>query len=331
MGSLSIVMPVFNEEATLPALYERLCAVSDPLTLWTTEFLFVDDGSDDGSGALIRSWMLRDPRVRLISLSRNFGHQTAITCGLDATEADVVVTMDADLQDPPEVIPRLLESWSTGSMVVYARRRTRNDESYFKRASAAAFYRLINLLSDVEIPCDVGDFRLLDRRVVLELRKLRESSRYVRGMVAWVGFRHDFVDYDRDGRAAGSTAYTMRRMLRLAADGLTSFSDTPLRLVRWLGFAITGLAFALLAYTMVGKLVQPSGSVPGYATLVGVVTLGCGVQMLSLGVIGDYVGRAYRQVKGRPLYVVAEDARGFTLPTPSHEAGLLCPVPADAP
>ncbi len=320
MGRLTVVMPVYDEVDNLPELYGRLRAMSARLEHWQVELVFVDDGSADGSGDLIRSWMITDPDIRLIALSRNFGHQTALTCGLDAAEGDVVVTMDSDLQDPPEAIPLLLESWRKGSMVVHARRRSRADESAFKRWSAGAFYRFVNAVSEVEMPVDVGDFRLLDRRVVLELRKLRETSRYLRGMVAWVGFSQDVVDYDRDGRSRGTTSYTLPRMLRLAADAVTGFSEAPLRLVRTLGFAVTGLAFALLVYTAVGKALHPHASVPGYATLVGVLCLVSGVQMLCLGVLGEYIGRLYRHAKGRPLYVVAEDLRGFPQPVTAAPA-----------
>ncbi|MHB8339670.1 MAG: glycosyltransferase family 2 protein [Mycobacteriales bacterium] len=308
MKRLSIVAPVYNEEGNLPEFYRRIRRLTSRLTGWDVELICVDDGSSDGSAALIRSWILRDNSVRLITLSRNFGHQTALTCGLDHADGDVVVSMDSDLQDPPELIPQMIEAWSTGLLVVHARRTSRTRESALKRLTAHCFYRLINRLSEVPLPVDVGDYRLLDRRVILALRSMRERHRYLRGMVAWLGFPQGHVDYARDARSSGTTAYTMTRMLRLAADAVTSFSDKPLRMVRQLGFTVTAGSLAFLGYTIVSKVLEPHASLPGYASLMGAVSLVGGLQMLCLGILGEYVGRLYSEGKGRPLYLVADDS-----------------------
>jgi dolichol-phosphate mannosyltransferase len=269
-----------------------------------TEVVFVDDGSKDASLEMLRALAEDEPRYGIVSFSRNFGHQVAITAGLDFARGEAVVVMDADLQDPPEVVTEMLDRWRDGYDVVYARRSKRAGESLFKRASAAIFYRLFARMIPIEVPLDTGDFRLMSRNVVLALRALKESHRFVRGMVAWVGFKQTAVVYDRPERFAGETKYPLRKMVRFAIDGITSFSVLPLRFSTYLGMISSFGAFALVVWAVVGKLMGVT--VPGWATTVGLVSLLGGIQLLMIGILGEYVGRIYEQVKQRPLYVMRE-------------------------
>lgn len=304
----SIVIPVYNEEPVLPTLLERLDALVRGLGT-TVEVILVDDGSHDRSGELIRAAAASRPWLRYARLSRNFGHQAALTAGYDLARGRAVVCLDADLQDPPEVVATMLARWREGCEIVYGVRTARSGESLFKRWSAWAFYRLVRTLARIELPVDVGDFRLLDRRVIEALRGMRERHRYLRGMVAWLGFRQCCVPFQRDGRAAGSTKYSMRRMLRLACDGLLSFSQVPLRLALWLGFAMSALAMCAGIAAIALKL---SGhyTVDGWTSLAVLVSFIGGVQLLVLGIIGEYIGRIYDEVKARPIYVIAETVDG---------------------
>jgi polyisoprenyl-phosphate glycosyltransferase len=307
----TIVVPVYNEQEVLPALTERLAWLLDRLD-GTAEVILVDDGSRDGSYALMLDANARDPRFKLVQLSRNFGHQVAITAGLDVAAGRAVIVMDADLQDPPETVLVMAERWREGYDVVFGVRRERVGESRFKRFSAAAFYRLLQRLADVELPTDVGDFRLLDRRAVDAYRAMRESDRYVRGMISWVGFSQTGIVYDRDERRAGSTKYPLRKMLRFAADGIVSFSNAPLRLALALGFFVSASAFV---YGFVAILLKATGAftVPGWTSIIFVTSILGGVQLIVLGIIGEYVGRTYIEAKRRPLYVVGS-AVGFVAP-----------------
>jgi len=302
---ISIVAPVFNEHAVLPAFAERLDAVRAGLGE-QTEVVYVDDGSTDASIELLRSLVERDPSVRVMSLSRNFGHQAAISAGLDAARGDGVVVIDADLQDPPEVITEMVARWREGNKVVYGVRNRREGERATKTLTARWFYRLLGRMSDTPVALDSGDFRLLDRQVVDALSTMREENRYLRGMVSWVGFRQCAVAYDREPRAAGATKFTWRRMFSFAVDGITSFSDRPLRLAIQLGALVTTSAFLYGLWVVIGKLVNPDRAVPGYTSLLVAVLFLGGVQLLSIGILGTYVGRTYRETKRRPLYVVAE-------------------------
>lgn len=309
---LSIVIPVFNEEQTIPELHRRLAAFLGQLTMigdgW--EVVFVDDGSRDRSSALLSELAEREPRYRLVGFSRNFGHQIAITAGLDYADGDAVVVMDADLQDPPEVVQAMLERAGEGYDVVYGVRRKRQGETFFKKATAASFYRLIRAMTGVAIPVDAGDFRLMRRPVVLTMRALREQHRFVRGMVAWVGFRQTAVLYDREGRFAGETKYPLRKMIRFAIDGITSFSVVPLRIATWLGLVggviavLTGVAIVVL------KLVVPGVSLPGWTGIMVALAFGFSAQLLMTGILGEYVGRIYEEIKRRPLYIVAREVNG---------------------
>lgn len=305
-GLISVVVPVYCEEQTIDEMYGRLALVLDGLAPdYESEMIVVNDGSEDASLDLLLAIAARDKRVRIIDLARNFGHQLAITAGLDHASGDAVVLIDGDLQDPPEVIAEMIQRWRDGADVVYGQRRRRNGESRFKRTTAKTFYRLMNWLSDVRMPVDTGDFRLLDRVVVDVLLGMREENRYLRGMVAWVGFRQEALFYERESRFAGTSKYTLGKMMRLALDGLASFSSRPLVLSAQLGAAVTLVAFLYLLWIVGNKLVDPSATVQGWASvLVAVLFLG-GVQLLSVGILGVYLGRVFGETKGRPLYVVA--------------------------
>lgn len=305
-GLISVVVPVYCEEQTIDEMYGRLTLVLDALApAYDSEVIVVNDGSEDASLDLLLAIATRDKRVRVIDLARNFGHQLAITAGLDHCSGDAVVLIDGDLQDPPEVIPEMIERWRAGVDVVYGQRRQRSGESRFKRATAKTFYRLMNWLSDVRMPLDTGDFRLLDRVVVDVLRGMREENRYLRGMVAWVGFRQEALFYERDSRFAGTSKYTFGKMMRLALDGLASFSSRPLVLSAQMGAVVTLVAFLYLLWIIGNKIADPSATVQGWASvLVAVLFLG-GVQLLSVGILGVYLGRVFGETKGRPLYVIA--------------------------
>ena len=269
------------------------------------EVLYIDDGSRDGTFALLQGFQAAEPRVRVLALSRNFGHQVAVSAGLEHAAGHAVVVMDADLQDPPEVIPRMLELWRDGVDVAYGMRRKRHGESVFKRWSAGLFYRLMATLSDTSISLDTGDFCLMDRRVVNAFLAMPERDRFIRGMVAWTGFRQEPVMYERQARVAGETSYTMKKMVSLAICGIFSFSIVPLRVATWVGLMASGLSLVGIVYALVVRLFTEEW-VRGWALLlIGVMFLG-GVQLTVLGIFGEYLGRIYREVKGRPLYLVRE-------------------------
>lgn len=316
MTALSVVVPVFNEERTLPEFRRRLIAAIEPLG-GDWEVVFVDDGSTDASAEVLARLHTEDPRLKALHLSRNFGHQAAISAGLDHASGDAVVTIDADLQDPPEVIPRLVEAWRAGHEVVHAR-RARREETYGKGKAllAAAFYRLLARLSEVPIPVDVGDFRLLDRRVVEVLRAAPERHRYVRGLSAWAGFRQAYVLYDRAPRAAGESKYGWGRLLDLAVNGLVSFSTAPLRLATVLGLVASALSFLLILVTIARRVLfeYPLEAIGWASTMIVILFLG-GLQLIMLGIFGEYLGRVYGEVKHRPLYLVAR-TRGIEADPP---------------
>ena len=304
---VSLVIPIYNEEEVLPQLDERLEQMLDKLGV-DSEVVFVDDGSKDRSLELLRAMVAREPRYRAVSFSRNFGHQRAITSGMDASRGKAIVVMDADLQDPPEVIVEMLAKWREGYDVVYGRRRSRTGESWFKLVTAKIFYRLFAAMIPIEVPLDTGDFRLMSRRVVVALRELRETHRFVRGLVAWIGFKQTAVEYDRAARFAGETKYPLRKMLAFAFDGIMSFSILPLRLATYLG-VLVGVASVLYALSAIVAHVFLNATVPGWTTTVVLVSFLFSVQLLVTGVLGEYVGRIYEEVKSRPLYVVGERIR----------------------
>ena len=304
-GTLDIVVPCFNEEAVIEQTHRRLAQVAGSISVVRTTLIYVDDGSRDDTLLKLRAIAAGDPHVRIVALSRNFGHQYALTAGLDASTGDAVAVIDADLQDPPEVILEMVARWRAGADVVYGVRATRQGETAFKRGTAHVFYRLLQTLGNADIPADVGDFRLLDRRVVDTLRDMPERDRFLRGLVVWAGFRHEGVSYERLPRAAGQTKFPFRRMFSFALDGIFSFSTVPLRLASYLGLFVSMLSMIGVVYAFYIKLFTV-GVVPGWAAQwIGTLFLG-GVQLLSLGVIGEYVGRIYGEVKRRPLYVVKE-------------------------
>jgi glycosyltransferase involved in cell wall biosynthesis len=304
--TFSIAVPVYNEVDSLPELYPRVRAVMESLgESW--ELILIDDGSTDGSTEVIKSLSAEDRRVRPVIFARNFGHQIAITAGLDYSRGEVVIIMDADLQDPPEVITDLVAKWREGYEVVYAVREERVGESWFKKFTAAFFYRVINRITDVNIPLDTGDFRLVDRKVVDTLNKMRERHRFPRGMAAWVGFRQIGVPYKRAARFAGETKYLFNKMLRLALNAITGFSYFPLQLATYFGFVCAGISALAIPIVIVLRLAGSQAFFGQATTLIAVLFLG-GVQLISLGILGEYVGRIYDEAKGRPLYIVREES-----------------------
>jgi polyisoprenyl-phosphate glycosyltransferase len=304
---LSVVVPIYSEEKVIPEFYRRTKNVLAELgNRFDHEILFIDDGSTDGSSALLKELSEHDPQVKVVSFSRNFGHQFAITAGLDYARGDVLVIIDGDLQDPPEVIPEMLRKWEEGNKVVFGVREKRKGENPFKLISAKIFYRVIRMLSDIRMPIDAGDFRLLDRRVVETLRKMREENRYLRGLVSWAGFTQVGIPYRRDRRFAGKTKFTFKKMVRFAFDGILSFSDKPLKITAYFGFLMTLISFVLALRVLIGKIRHPEMLVSGWTSLILAVLFIGGIQMISLGILGLYLGRQYREVKKRPLYVVAE-------------------------
>jgi polyisoprenyl-phosphate glycosyltransferase len=296
---LSVVAPIYNEEGTLKNFYRRVCDALDGVPF---ELVLIDDGSTDATATILESLAADDPRVRVIFLSRNFGHQTALTAGLDHAQGGAVVMLDADLQDPPELIPRMLDHWRAGCDVVYAVREQRDGESWFKLATARWFYRLFDRLAQVELHHNSGDFRLLDRQPLDALLSMRERSRFLRGMTVWVGYRQAAVPYKRDARYAGETKYTISKMLRFSLDAVSSFSHRPLQLATLLGFLISTLAFVAIPVVVGLRIV--GSYLPGFSTVTIAVLLLGGIQLIAIGITGEYVGRIYDEVKGRPLYLV---------------------------
>jgi dolichol-phosphate mannosyltransferase len=321
---LSLVVPVFNEAEGIAAFHARAIKVLQNLPELDYELVYVDDGSKDGSYTIMCDLAGDDPKIKVVKFSRNFGHQIAITAGLDHATGDAVVFIDADLQDPPEVILELIAKWREGNDVVYATRTRRKGESAFKLATASAFYRLLRGVANIDIPPDVGDFRLISARVANVLRSMKEKDRFIRGLVSWVGFRQASVPYERDQRFAGVTKYPLRKMIKFAFDGITSFSTAPLRLATWLGYFASAAAFLYLISVFVQAALGVT--VEGWATImVGMLFLG-GVQLVCLGILGEYLGRIFTEVKPRPVYIVQEVATGGSAdPLDSHEA-----VPAGA-
>ncbi len=304
MPQLTVVVPAYNESDVLIVFHRRLSKVLDSLSL-DCDVLYVDDGSKDDTWSIIEKLVADDPRTGAIKLSRNFGKEAAMTAGLDHVTADAAVVIDSDLQDPPELIPALVEQWRAGFDVVYATRSAREGETGFKRFTAAAFYRSMNQLSDTAIPRDTGDFRLLSRRALDALAQLRERQRFMKGLFSWIGYRQTAVRYLREPRQAGTTKWNYWRLAQLAIEGITSFSTAPLRLATWVGIASAGLAFVYGFIVLIRALFY-GDAVRGYPTLMLVILFLGGVQLLALGVIGEYLGRNYAESKRRPLYFIEE-------------------------
>lgn len=301
----SLVIPVYNEEKTLLELYRRVVAVMDQLD-GSVELIFVNDGSRDRSLQLIRDLHQKDSRICYLSLARNFGHQIAVTAGLNFGRGQAIVILDADLQDPPELILDMIEKWRQGYQVVYAQRTQRRQESYFKRLAAYFFYRLLKRLADVEIPTDTGDFCLIDRQVVDVLNSMPERNRYIRGLRSWVGFQQIAIRFERDPRFAGEVKYTFGKSLALAVNGLVSFSKVPLRISTYVGLLAAVAAILMGLLVLYWRIFVPHSPLTGFTMiLVAIFFLGA-VQLVSIGILGEYVGRIYEEVKGRPLYTLAE-------------------------
>lgn len=302
--TISIIAPIYNEAGNIPELYSRIKEVLDS-TGDPWEILMVDDGSTDGSTVLIREVHAQDPRVVPVIFARNFGHQIAVTAGLDYARGEAVVIIDADLQDPPELILEMIAKWREGYEVVYAVRTEREGETWFKEFTASLFYRLIYRITDVNIPLDTGDFRLLDRKVVNVMSQMRERHRFLRGMSVWVGFNQTGVEYKRAARHSGETKYPLKKMLKFATDAITSFSYFPLQLAMYIGFIAAGISIVAIPVVIVMRLAGSQAFFGQATTLIAVLFLG-GVQLISLGILGEYVGRLYDEAKGRPLYIVRE-------------------------
>ncbi|MGV7065438.1 glycosyltransferase family 2 protein [Bacillus velezensis] len=298
----SIVVPVYNEELVIQTTYQRLKEVMDQ-TKEHYELIFVNDGSKDRSIEILREQSLIDPRVKIIDFSRNFGHQIAITAGMDYAEGNAIVVIDADLQDPPELILDMIEQWKEGYDVVYAVRTKRKGETFFKKQTASMFYRLLRNVTDIDIPLDTGDFRLLDRKVCDEMKKLKEKNPFVRGLVSWVGFKQTAVEYERDERLAGETKYPLKKMLKLSMDGITTFSHKPPKAASYAGMIMSGAGFLYMFIVLYMKLFTNS-TITGWSSLIVIQLLFSGIVLLMLGMIGEYIGRIYDEAKDRPLYIV---------------------------
>jgi dolichol-phosphate mannosyltransferase len=300
----TIIAPIYNELENLPILYARITETMDK-SGQSWELIFVDDGSTDGSTDLIREIAKKDARIRPVIFARNFGHQIAVTAGLDYSRGQAVVIIDADLQDPPEVILQLIGKWREGYEVVYAVRSDREGETFFKKLTASVFYRLIFRITDVKIPLDTGDFRLMDRKVVSVMNSMREHHRFLRGMSAWVGFKQVGVTYKRAARLAGETKYPFKKMMKLALTAITGFSYVPLQIATYMGFISAGISLIAIPVVILMRILGSQQFIGQATTLIAVLFLG-GVQLVSLGILGEYIGRIYDEVKGRPLYIVNE-------------------------
>jgi dolichol-phosphate mannosyltransferase len=299
---ISVVIPVFNEIDVIDACYQRLSGVMQAIDGFDYELVFIDDGSEDATHERLLEFHQLDPHLKVIRFSRNFGHQIAVTAGVDEAAGDAIVIIDADLQDPPEVIPEMVARWQEGYDVVYGVRKRRTGESRLKLLTAAAFYRLLRKFTNIEIPVDVGDFRLMSARAAAELRKLREKDRFVRGLVSWIGFRQIGIPYERDSRLAGETKYPFSKMFKFALDGITSFSSLPLKLASWLGYLASLLAFIYLISVFVQRAM--GYTIEGWATIMVAMLFLGGVQMICIGIIGEYIGRIFNETKARHMYVI---------------------------
>lgn len=302
--TISILIPAYNEEEVLRHLYERLGKLAESTPHYDFEFLFVNDGSRDKTLEIIESYAEKDKRIAYINLSRNFGKEIAMIAGLDYVTGDATVIIDADLQDPPELIPKMIKYWEDGYDDVYARRNSRAGETWFKKITSETFYKVLQKSTNVPIQQDTGDFRLLDRRCVEALKKFRESQRYTKGMFSWIGYNKKEILYDRDPRAAGETKWNYLKLINLAIDGITSFTTAPLRIASILGMTVSFAAFIYIIYLVVRTIASGGSDLAGYPSMMAVILFLGGVQLLSLGVIGEYVGRIFNETKQRPLYFV---------------------------
>ncbi len=314
----SIVVPLYNEQEVLSETYRRLKAVMDS-TGETYEVIMVNDGSHDQTAAMAKEICREDPAFKLINFSRNFGHQTAITAGMDYASGKAIVVIDADLQDPPEIIPDMIAKWKDGFEVVYGKRISRKGETFFKTFTARLFYRTLNRLTDVKIPTDVGDFRLIDCKVKDALLKVPEHNRYVRGLISWLGFKQTAVEFVRDPRFAGETKYPLSKMIKLAVDGITSFSYKPLKLSVGIGAFLSAFSLIFALTVVILRAFDISTMEPGWASLMVVMLFFFGIVLVMLGIIGEYIGRVFEEVKGRPLYIVSEEVGDFSEKSPNRK------------
>jgi len=304
MKKISLVIPMYFEEKVVEECYNRVSKVLKNLKNYEYEIIFINDGSKDKTLELLENISYKDKNVKTISFSRNFGHQAAVTAGLKETTGNAVIIMDADMQDPPEIIPDMIELWENGNEVIYGKRKSRKGESKFKLLSAKAFYKILNALSDVDIPQDTGDFRLVDRKVVEKMNSLPEHNKFLRGLWSWLGFKQCAYEYDRKERFAGKTKYPFKKMLKLASDGIISFSSKPIKLVGMLGIISIVISFAILIYALISYFCNLNNLSAGWTSLMCAITFFAGVQLLSLWIISEYIGRIYDETKGRPQYIV---------------------------
>ncbi len=301
---ISVVIPTYNEEANVDMLYERLSTVMQQMAV-AYELVFVNDGSKDRTIDLIKALAEKDERVKYIDFSRNFGHQIAVTAGLDRCRGQAIAIIDADLQDPPELIIDMYQKMKEGFEVVYAKRKNRKGESLLKLWTAGAFYRILSNITSISIPVDTGDFRIIDRKVVDILKQMPEKSKFLRGQISWVGFNQTFLEYERQERNAGETGYTYRKMLNFALDGITGFSDLPLKIVTYFGFLVSFVAFLVMIYALVSRFIWVDYE-PGWTSLMISVLFIGGIQMIAIGIIGEYLSRMNQNIRNRPLYIVKE-------------------------
>lgn len=304
MTDFSVIIPIYNEQENIDLLYQRLKKVSSDISS-NHELIFINDGSKDASMRLILALAANDPSIKYIDFSRNFGHQIAVSAGLDYAQGKVVAIIDADLQDPPELIPDMISKMKEGFEVVYAKRRSREGETFLKKLTARLFYRLLASITSVEIPVDTGDFRVIDHKIVKVLREMPEQHKFLRGQISWIGFNQTFIEYDRAERHGGKTGYTYKKMIRFALDGITSFSRFPLKVATMSGFLVSGIAFLLIIYALYAKFFKDD-TIPGWTSLMLAITFIGGIQLISIGIIGEYIGRLSDNVRKRPLYIVRD-------------------------
>ncbi|MDQ3049982.1 MAG: glycosyltransferase family 2 protein [Bacteroidota bacterium] len=302
---LSVIIPIYNEEGNIQKLHDRLMGVIDQMNLNSFEFIFINDGSRDRSMELIRGLATKNTHVHYINLSRNFGHQIAVTAGLDKSKGEAVVIIDADLQDPPELIPDLYQKLQTGFEVVYAKRNARQGEGFMKKFTAKLFYRILAKMTSISIPVDTGDFRILDRKIVDVLKQMPEQQKFLRGQISWIGFKQTFIEYDRKERNAGTTGYTYKKMIRLALDGITSFSNFPLKIVTLAGFIVSGISFFMILYALYSRFISEDYE-PGWTSLMLTILFIGGIQLIGIGIIGEYISRMSANLRNRPLYIISD-------------------------